>query len=531
MKMKNKIIVLFMALLFLGTTIVITTTDIKVKASSGGGSEDIGLDYNLIKDITKKLSDIVNDSYENGDLIKGRYFGSVGELDAADYIKDWMKINCSLSNVYFEKIEDKRYLGKNIFDLPLNASLDVLDRELIVIENGQEKTIEECHINPRWNLTFFFRSNKDKLNHTFTENNLNIYHTPEDKKYFGPGNYDWFKDFFDNVSLWNLIKNNDSIFDYPSFFNFTINEFQRFYKFTFEKLNASNSSTFPDGMEIWQVPDGDFVLIQETNSFKPKKTIPPWLQWYKENYPILYKFLYEGIIGNMPENIQETIFTMLWYKIYEFPTRKECKGFIIFDHNNKTYDMNYRLFSALPIININGTLGNDMNDSVGNYKINYTLNQMYNTSVNSKNVIGQINGTDNDKTVLIGCLYDGWWNQATADSAIGMGIVLSIAKYMKELKDNYSIDPKYKVKFIGFSGEEAGLRGAKYYESNHSIFHNYEYIKTFIDLNQFGFNYTKNQESLHMNLTTNNRLQTKILKVIADKTNFQERSKRDNCSD
>jgi Zn-dependent M28 family amino/carboxypeptidase len=86
-----------------------------------------------------------------------------------------------------------------------------------------------------------------------------------------------------------------------------------------------------------------------------------------------------------------------------------------------------------------------------------------------------------------------------------MGIVLSIAKYMKELKDNYSIDPKYKVKFIGFSGEEAGLRGALYYETNHSIFHNYEHIKTFIDLNQFGFNYTKNQESLHMNLTTNKK--------------------------
>ena len=49
--------------------------------------------------------------------------------------------------------------------------------------------------------------------------------------------------------------------------------------------------------------------------------------------------------------------------------------------------------------------------------------------------------------------------EGSCDSAIGMSIVLAIANYSREL-ERLGISPKYDMKFIGFGGEEAGVRGA-----------------------------------------------------------------------
>jgi hypothetical protein len=123
------------------------------------------------------------------------------------------------------------------------------------------------------------------------------------------------------------------------------------------------------------------------------------------------------------------------------------------------------------------------------------LEQKLNTSVISYNVIGQLNATnpEND-TVIIDCLYDSWWCQGTADSAIGMAMVLAIAKWFNES----NITPKYNIKFIGFSGEEHGfVAGSKYYENLHKN----ENIRYVIDLNQLGF--WQNNSKLILNIIAN----------------------------
>jgi hypothetical protein len=201
--------------------------------------------------------------------------------------------------------------------------------------------------------------------------------------------------------------------------------------------------------------------------------------------------------------------------------------------------METRLHFAVPTIYINGTTGKEIiaNGTV-NYTLNYDLHQLWEENVESYNVIGEIEGTHPRRTLYLQCLYDGWWNQATGDSAVGMGIVMTIAKYMNELKENYSIQPYTTVKFIGYGGEEAGLKGAWQHEyKNRNIFDigkpllnllNDEKLVTIIDLNQLGFDQTDprmtfdifiNNGYLHKDSQFNERTW-----AIAEETNYVERT-------
>jgi len=191
-----------------------------------------------------------------------------------------------------------------------------------------------------------------------------------------------------------------------------------------------------------------------------------------------------------------------------------CKGLILYDFNDNTYDMNYGVFEALPTLHINNSIGEKINASLNDYNISYHINQQWTESIESYNVIGQINGTNPNKTIIISCLYDGWWNQATGDSAIGMAIVLAIAKYMKE----NNITPKYNLKFIAFGGEEYGMRGAYYYEAKHRN----ENIPLVIDLNQLGF--TQTNPRLTFIIFLSNQSLNSALQAITNETNYRERT-------
>lgn len=125
-------------------------------------------------------------------------------------------------------------------------------------------------------------------------------------------------------------------------------------------------------------------------------------------------------------------------------------------------------YHPLPTIDINKSIGKQIYENPSNYNISFWINQTWNESVTSYNVIGQINGTDQTKTILVSSLYDSWWNQGSADAAIGVGIVLAIAKHMKKL-EAVNIKPKNNVKFVLFGGEEYGYIGAKSYESKHYL--------------------------------------------------------------
>jgi len=180
---------------------------------------------------------------------------------------------------------------------------------------------------------------------------------------------------------------------------------------------------------------------------------------------------------------------------------------------NDTYDMEGRERTPFAFF-INKSIGEMIYSNAENLTVDFYVNQSLNKSVESYNVIGQLNGTDPTKTVLVCCLYDGWWGQCTADSAIGMAMVLGVAKYFV---DN-NIKPKYNIKFIGFGGEEYGCRGSIYYD----ITHFKEKIIYVIDLNQIGFKQENPRLRLEV-VANNNWFLGKIWKVV-ERTDYINRT-------
>ena len=251
-----------------------------------------------------------------------------------------------------------------------------------------------------------------------------------------------------------------------------------------------------------------YVFIEEEgylgSSRNPNATYPIGVR-------ILYKFFYPinrivlkrlGIVRYLDRAIIKKFFP-------------NCKGLIVYDFTDDTHNTVENVHGMdLPIMRINGTIGRKIAQDTEHYNVDFYLNQMYNESIVSYNVIGQLNGTDPSKTVIVDCLYDSVWCQGTGDSAIGMAIVMGIAKYFT---DN-NITPKYNMKFIGFGAEEAGCRGARYYETTHKN----ENIIYVIDMNQVGFD--QKNPRLTLNLICNKYCFMNEVWKVAERTDYVERT-------
>jgi len=247
----------------------------------------------------------------------------------------------------------------------------------------------------------------------------------------------------------------------------------------------------------------DFVFIEQDTAFYPDLQIPIIKFLSKFFSPLSKPLLFgPGYLKYKPEK------TRLYY------FSPHCKGIIKYDPNADTYNLGH-IEEKIPIIYVNGTTGKKILDDIENVSVDFYINQSYNDSVISYNVIGQLNGTDSSKTVIVDCLYDSWWCQGTADAAIGMAMVLGVAKYFV---DN-NITPKYNMKFIGFGGEEAGVRGALYYEATHRD----ENIIYLIDLNQIGF--WQNGPRLTLNIIFNKISFLKEVWEIVEKTDYKNITK------
>lgn len=233
------------------------------------------------------------------------------------------------------------------------------------------------------------------------------------------------------------------------------------------------------------------------------------------SYPIgvrfLHKFLYP-IHRFMLKRLTLVRYTDRAILKYMFPN---CKGLIIYDFTNDTHDTVENVHGMdLPIILINGSVGRKIAQDTENYIVDFHSTQMYNESIICYNVIGRFKGINSSKTILVDCLYDSVWCQGTGDSAIGMAIVMGIAKYFVD----HNITPKYNINFIGFGGEEAGCRGAKYYEATHKN----ETIIYVVDMNQVGFDQKNPRQTLNL-ICNNYRFMNEIWKV-AKRTNYVKRT-------
>jgi len=244
--------------------------------------------------------------------------------------------------------------------------------------------------------------------------------------------------------------------------------------------------------DLWNDPNAKLPLLDPLKPF-----IEPLKFYMLFHMTTLYKIQFQ---------------TSFWYRFYP-----SCRGLILYDFNENCHDMISFPDSckiSLPVIFISGNDGNEILEDIENTTVDYSLKQRYNSSIISYNVIGEIKGKNPDKTAIVSCLYDSWWCQGTADSAIGMGILLAIAKYFKE----NGLIPKYTLKFIGFSGEEYMMNGAVYYESTNKD----ENIQYVIDLNQLGF--TQEEPRLTFDVVANKLPFLNRVWSVVERSNYVKRT-------
>jgi hypothetical protein len=385
------------------------------------------LDLQYIHNLTENLSNIIFTAYNesNGEIAKGRAYGTKGEQKAAEIIYE----NMTALGLYTYKEQIT-----NTIEYPdLTHELEILDYSVKI----NKKKIDS-YIAPVW---FKTSENNHDLNHTYHYENLTVIRPP-----LSPSLY--------------ILK---------------------------QKIVGRLEP---------------FVLILQDRAFYPYNPFStiPFLDNFYFNYYVIRQ-----LQGGIP-----VFYSLSWDNSLDF-----CKGIILYDFNEDTHDMNLlKNQNHIPFIYINKSDGETILQDIQNTRVDFTLTQYLNTSIISHNVIGQINGTDPTKTVIVDCLYDSWWCQGTADAAIGMALVLAIAKYFKE----QNIIPKYTMKFIGFSGEEHGFcAGAKHYASTHTD----ENIIYMIDVNQLGFK--QDDPTLTLNIMGNNIGLLAKISLLIQNTEYDER--------
>ena len=193
-----------------------------------------------------------------------------------------------------------------------------------------------------------------------------------------------------------------------------------------------------------------------------------------------------------------------------------CHGFIIYGSNENTHMMdaatrdwkgygndprtqrNGFVFDvpALQMFSVNYSVGKWLEDNSTNPDdtVSGFFNQTYiqeehpilgnwTPGVTAYNVEGNITTNNNPTNAIVICgqRYDAWWGQCPGDSGAGAGMVLAVAKYMK---DN-NITPKYNITFLETTGEEYGFRGAWHYNHSHPV-DDFNIIR-WIGFDQLGF--------------------------------------------
>lgn len=461
------------------------------KETEGSTNDIVGgsvLDYNYIFAITKELSQVIQTAYDPSDIKKGRAFGSDGENYAAEWIIKREMNTLGLDYVGLEQIQQIDSLYDVDFRDYLNGKLEVSGRSLnISILEEPAYSVDDFYISPKWEEVFKFYTNNSnydygQLNKNFIEEGVKVYHTIQDQIWI-----DEFIDWLIDTFLLPQELEPDDFDGYNDFFNYFCDKLEGKYPtLDLGTLNSSNVQQYLPEYYAYFLPNPElyaptfsshYVFIEEDPVHNPNYDPPAWTQI---ELPCVF--------FNWLKQIREQLRLLLWDAIL---TR--CVGLIRYDFNDNTYDMNLNYAYSLPVIYITKQDWESMEDYIGtdNCLIDFTLNQAYVQPVESYNVIGQINGVvDDSKTVIIGCLYDSWWNQGTADAAIGVGILLAIAKYF----DDKEIEPKYNVKFVAYGGEEYGLKGAYYHEVTHRGEN--PTIVTVIDLNQLGFKQLTPRERL-----------------------------------
>jgi hypothetical protein len=434
--MMKKLNVVIITMLMCLTAIVLTPIESNVEATSE-------LDYDFIYNITYNLSRTIYDAPLDYGLAKGRYFASEGERFAANESIRSEMINLGLYDPtpnknlpYLDQIQNInefnnwfKYIVPFIdLDTNLKSHVKTLAKGLKFNSSNNTDNID-CYFKYRINDSYRIPDYDMNLltnNFSYTgvklirSNKVNISNSTN----------------FINYVYEEVLKNYE--IESGNFSEFIRSKFEKYYNFIFKNITPSDNSTFPSFVDNdINTSQGYFVILEENPNFNPKyyniSNANGSYEFTKEELWEKILDILSDLFGIVIDIFQkgETIWKrdIIWERIVEEVEYNEetawktCYnssylGRIRFDYTNESHD-GVAKGTPIHVIFINGSDGKILNNSIDEYRVDFYINQKWDTSAVSYNVIGQINGTDPSKTVIIGSLYDSMWCQGTADSAIG----------------------------------------------------------------------------------------------------------------
>ena len=262
-------------------------------------------------------------------------------------------------------------------------------------------------------------------------------------------------------------------------------------------------------------------------------------------------FIIGGWNASLGDFYNLTGFTWVANYFFNVLSRGWCHGFIVYE--NYLYDVHnmdstsrrwigwantpinqvlgYISVPWLQMFCINRTIGEWLEDHSDDpdCKMSGYLEQEYieenyanmTAGVDAYNVEGNItiDQSPNDAVIIISNRYDGWFGECPGDSGAGAGIVMGIAKYIKEK----NIKPKYNLTFLFTTGEEYGYRGAWHYSHSHPK-DEFNIIR-WIGVDQVGFsNTTDETKGQVLNSSCKNSIDELIFDVIANDSDYDDRT-------
>ncbi len=276
----------------------------------------------------------------------------------------------------------------------------------------------------------------------------------------------------------------------------------------------------PDHHEV-QNSTGAFILTVALKRFDKDDVIKPHLGNYLSCY-VLWAGFYATFVPNCKGIILYSSFDHYWM----IPTATWWGDGDILASDNKI---------LLPTFCVNYSLGNFTNSTRGGNSpttISGYINQTYyeetaeNIGVEAYNVIGElnINKSPDDQRIIISNRYDGMWGQTPGDSGIGTAIVLALAKQLKNLQQNYSVNPRYNITFLFTTGEEVGARGAQYAHDKLIISGKENDVKLWIGFDQLGMNQTDVPMAPQFGGNDDPALKREIFLEIVNDARYEERN-------
>jgi hypothetical protein len=510
--MKNKIIVIMLGFLLVGTTVPFSST-YNVKAATAQYNDEINGNYMF--NITKDLSNIIKDHIHGTEygIYTGRAFGSPGEIYTAQhFIYNWFLNNSGNFDpeIAFERIGNESYINPLNIMRTVNNKIDILGYGISLQEgnNGEPVIISnnESFPFPAW-------TGDVSENYEVAPLPTNVNNWIQNIGSIG--------EMGDNLNLthynisYSLLGNTETIFSgeityITDYTNTTVEEkankihlidvTDNNYNDTISMLEASNATGFIllrdncSRIQNWSVTvpgiavsRATWYLLRNLTENGTNFAIPLDTETISTNgyLDIWHRSNEQPICEPKIYLIRPSILEFARFTVYNIVVLN-CRGFLLSDSDHpKTHYMyptgeshipslsKYRL----PIMSINGSIKvngqmkdvtewvNENSGTLHPIYANYWIHQRNNYSAISYNIYCDIPGKNQGKNFIFsGGHYDGWWGQIPIDDGTGVAIMMGVLKY---LNDN-AITPKYNTRFIIHGGEEYVDRGSISHVNNDS---------------------------------------------------------------